>query len=129
MSAFTHTWLGRFWKCAGLTTDSKQMKELAAAYDLIEAEAPKLFQYDKSQKLSMYRVTLGELQRPPALGNPRLLMHEIYNESLRFVMDSVGPDYLPPEWVKTHPEINVPANQLNPGGRNGRRGGAQAPRS
>jgi hypothetical protein len=97
-----------------LTTDPKQMKELAAAYDLIETEAQKLFQYDKSQKLSMYRVSLGELQRAPALGNPRPLMNEIYTESLRLVMDSVGPDYLPPEWVKTHPEINVPANQLNP---------------
>ena len=32
---------------AKLTTDPKQMKELAAAYDLIEAEAPKLFQYDR----------------------------------------------------------------------------------
>lgn len=99
---------------AKLTTDPKQMKELAAAYDLIEAESPKLFQYDKSQKLSMYRVTLGELQRAPALGNPRPLMHEIYTQSLRFVMESVGPDYLPPEWIKAHPEINVPANQLNP---------------
>jgi hypothetical protein len=100
-----------------LTTDPKQMKELAVAYDLIETEAQKLFQYDKSQKLSMYRVSLGELQRAPALGNPRPLMHEIYTESLRLVMDSVGPDYLPPEWVKAHPEINVPANQLNPGRR------------
>jgi hypothetical protein len=103
-----------------LTTDPKQMKELAAAYDTIEAEAPKLFQYVPTQKFSMYRVTLGELQRPPALGNPRPLMHEIYRESLRFVMDSVGPDYLPPEWMKEKPEINVPANQLNP--QRGRRG-------
>jgi len=103
-----------------LTTDPKQMKELAAAWDLIESEAPKLFQYDKSQKFSMYRVTLGELQRPPALGNPQPLMHEIYDQSLRFVLDSVGVEYLPPKWVKTHPEINVPANQLNP-----QRGGAR----
>jgi hypothetical protein len=99
---------------ARLTTDPKQMKELAAAYDLIEAEAPKLFQYDPQQKFSMYRVPLGELQRPPALGNPRPLMHEIYRESLKYVMQSVGPDYLPPEWVKQKPVIDVPANQLNP---------------
>ena len=78
---------------AKLTTDPKQMKELAAAYDLIEAEAPKLFQYDPAQKFSCYRVPLGELGRGPNLGNPRSLMHEIYTQSLAFVMESVGPDY------------------------------------
>lgn len=94
---------------AKLTTDPKQMKELAAAYDLIEAEAPKLFQYDKAQKLSMYRVPLGELQRGPNLGNPRALMHQIYDQSLAFVQESVGVDYLPAEWVRSHPAMNVPA--------------------
>ena len=100
---------------AKLTTDPKQMQELAAAYDLIEIEAPKLFQYDKAQKLSMYRVPLGELQRPPALGNPRSLMHDIYTQSLRFVLESVGVEYLPKEWMRgTLPVMDVPANQLNP---------------
>ena len=117
---------------AKLTTDPKQMKELAAAYDLVEAEAPKLFQYDPAQKLSCYRVTLGELGRGPNLGNPRSggpnlgnprsggpnlgnprsLMHEIYNQSLAFVMESVGPDYIPAEWVRSHPAMNVPTEQL-----------------
>ncbi len=93
---------------AKLTTDPPQIKELAAAYDLIEAETPKLFQFDPAQKFSCYRVPLGEIGLTPALGNPRSLMHEIYNQSLTFVQDSVGPDYLPAEWIRSHPQINVP---------------------
>jgi hypothetical protein len=95
---------------AKLTTDPAQMKELAAAYDLIETEAPKLFQYDPAQKFSCYRVPLGQLQRKPDLGNPRSLMHDIYNQSFSFVLESVGPDYVPQEWVRSNPKINVPAN-------------------
>jgi hypothetical protein len=95
---------------AKLTTDPKQMKELAEAYDIIEAEQPKLFQYDKAQKISMYRVPLGEIGRPPALGNPRSLMHEIYAQSLAFVQESVGVDYLPKEWIRgSAPRMNVQA--------------------
>ena len=109
---------------AKLTTDPKQMKELADAYDLVEAEAPKLFQYDPAMKISMYRVPLGEVGetvpgarpgrgRGPALGNPRSLMHDIYSQSLAFVMESVGPDYLPQEWMRgPMPKMDVPANQL-----------------
>jgi uncharacterized protein YjeT (DUF2065 family) len=98
---------------AKLITDPKQMQELAAAYDLIEIEAPKLFQYDKAAKFSMYRVPLGELQRPPALGNPRSLMHDIYTQSLRYVLESVGVDYLPQEWMRgTMPVMDVPTEQL-----------------
>src|SRR6185312_482272 len=118
---------------AKLTTDPKQMKELAEAYDLIEAEAPKLFQYDPAAKFSMYRVTLGELGQPgvrgsraPALGNPRPLMHDIYNQSLRFVEESVGVDYLPKEWVKSNPMINMPTTQQGPGGAGGGRRGRGA---
>lgn len=100
---------------AKLTTDPKQMKELADAYDLVEAEAPKLFQFDKAAKFSMYRVPLGEVGRAPNLGNPRSLMHDIYSQSLAFVMESVGPDYLPAEWMRgTMPKMNVPTEQLNP---------------
>lgn len=100
---------------AKLTTDPKQMEELSVAYDVIEDEAPKLFRYDKSQRLSMYRVPLGELQRPPALGNPRALMHEIYTQSLRYVLESVGVNYLPEEWLRgTMPVMNVPTEQINP---------------
>jgi hypothetical protein len=93
---------------AKLTTDPQQMKELAVAYDLVEAEAQKLFQFDKAQKLSCYRVPLGEIGRAPALGNPRSLMHEIYSQSLAFVLESVGPDYIPAEWVRSQPQMNVP---------------------
>jgi len=98
---------------AKLTTDPKQMKELAAAYDLIEAEAPKLFQFDPSAKFSMYRVPLGQVGRGPNLGNPRSLMHDIYSQSLAYVQESVGVNYLPAEWIRGNvPRMNVPANQL-----------------
>jgi hypothetical protein len=98
---------------AKLTTDPKQMQQLAAAYDLIEAETPKLFQYDPAARFSMYRVPLGELQRKPALGNPRSLMHEIYTQSLEFVLQSVGVDYLPQEWMRGPiPRMDVPTEQL-----------------
>jgi hypothetical protein len=111
-----------------LTTDPKQMKELADAYDLIEAEAPKLFQFDPAQKLSMYKVPLGQIGRPPALGNPRSLMHEIYTQSLGFVLESVGVNYLPAEWIRgTQPRMNVTAEQLNPQRRPGAAVAAPAP--
>ncbi len=101
---------------AKLTTDPKQIKELAAAYDLIEAEAPKLFRYDKAAKFSMYRVPLGQVGRGPNLGNPRSLMHDIYSQSLAFVMESVGVDYLPTEWLRgTIPHMNVPTTQQGRG--------------
>jgi hypothetical protein len=58
----------------------------------------------------MYRVPLGEIGRPPALGNPRSLMHEIYAQSLAFVQESVGVDYLPKEWIRgSAPRMNVQA--------------------
>jgi hypothetical protein len=106
---------------AKLTTDPKQMKELAAAYDLIEAEAPKLFHFDPAQQMSMYRVPLGQLgARSLTLGNPRSLMHDIYSQSLRFALESVGPDYLPAEWMRgTMPLMDVPTEQLRPGGGRG----------
>ena len=38
-------------------------------------------------------------------------MHQIYAESLRYVMESVGVDYLPKEWLRgTMPAMEVPAN-------------------
>ena len=97
---------------AKLTTDPKQMKELAAAYDVVEAEQPKLFQFDPAMKMSCYRVPLGQIGRPPNLGNPRSLMHEIYTQSLAYVMESVGPDYLPKELLRgAMPRMDVPATQ------------------
>ena len=116
---------------AKLTTDPKQMKELAAAYDVVEAETPKLFQFDPAMKMSCYRVPLGQIGRAPNLGNPRSLMHEIYAQSLAFVMESVGPDYLPKEWMRgTMPRMDVPANQLNaPGAAATARAGAAGRRA
>ena len=67
---------------AKLTTDPKQMKELAAAYDLVEAEAPKLFQFDPAAKFSMYRVPLGELDARRTWAIRVSLMHDIYSQSL-----------------------------------------------
>jgi hypothetical protein len=44
------------------------------------------------------------------LGNPRNLMHQIYSESLAFVQESVGVDYVPKEWIRgTAPKMNVQA--------------------
>lgn len=95
---------------AKLTTDPKQMEALAKAYDTVETEAPKLFQYDPAQKISMYRVPLGQIERKPALGNPRSLMHALYQQSLAYVQESVGPDYIPKEWLRgTMPKMNVQA--------------------
>jgi hypothetical protein len=94
------------------TTDADQMKELAEAYDLIEATTPKLFAVDPALQFSCYNVPLGRLGRKPDLGNPRTLMHQIYTESLAFVLDSVGPDYIPATWVRSQPKMNIPANRL-----------------
>jgi hypothetical protein len=67
----------------------------------------------------MYRVPLGEVQRKPALGNPRSLMHEIYAQSLEYVLQSVGVDYLPQEWMRgAMPRMDVPTEQSR-GGRGG----------
>ena len=62
--------------------------------------APKLFQFDPAMKMNCYRVPLGQIGRAPNLGNPRSLMHEIYAQSLAYVRESVGPDYLPKEWLR-----------------------------
>ena len=74
--------------------------------------APKLFQFDPAMKMNCYRVPLGQIGRAPNLGNPRSLMHEIYSQSLAYVMESVGPDYLPKEWLRgAMPRMDVPATQ------------------
>jgi hypothetical protein len=94
------------------TTDWKQMQELSAAWDRIEAAAPKLFAFDPALQFSCYDTTLGGLQRRPNLGNPRSLMREIYDQSYRFVLDAVGPDYIPKEWVRgTVTSVDIPTEQ------------------
>jgi len=55
-------------------------------------------------------------------------MHDIYTQSLRYVLESVGVNYLPQEWMRgTIPVMDVPANQLNPQGPQRGRGAAAAP--
>jgi hypothetical protein len=83
-----------------LTTDPSQLRPLAEAWDTIAKTEPLLFRYKPSQKFACYSVPLGELQRPPALGNPLPLMHELYKQSLICMERSVGPNYLPQEFIR-----------------------------
>jgi len=83
-----------------LTTDPTQLKPLAEAWDTVAKTQPRLFRHQPSQKFACYSVPLGELQRPPALGNPLPLMHEIYKQSLYYMQQSVGPNYLPQEYIR-----------------------------
>ncbi|MGH9584959.1 MAG: hypothetical protein ACRD4O_18725 [Bryobacteraceae bacterium] len=85
---------------ATLTTEPEQMKHLAEAYDEVAKHSKLLFQYDPDQKFSCYDVTLGQLPREPSLGDPVPLMIQLYSESKRFVEESVGPDYLPKDWLR-----------------------------
>jgi hypothetical protein len=81
-----------------LTTDLEQMKFLAEAYDQVGEHSKRLFRYDPDQKLSCYDVPLGQLPHKPSLGDPMPLMAQLYSECKKLVEESVGPDYLPPEW-------------------------------
>ena len=101
-------------KAAMLTTDPEQIKPLAEAWDTVARHAPLLFQYKPEQKFSCYDVTLGELRRKPELGTPLPLMHEIYSQSLAFMEQSVGPDYLPQQYIRTSVSINVPTKMQHP---------------
>ena len=83
-----------------LTTDPEQMKYLAESYDAVRQHRRMLFRFDPSQKFSCYDVPMGELDRRPSLGDPLPLMDEIYHDSETFVEASVGPDYLPKEWLR-----------------------------
>jgi hypothetical protein len=101
-------------KAAMLTTDPDQLKPLAEAWDTIVKTAPLLFRFDPSQKFSCYDVPLGRLRRKPELGTPLPLMREIYAQSLAFMEQSVGPDYLPQEYVRTSVSIDVPTEMAHP---------------
>jgi Glycosyl hydrolase family 67 C-terminus len=95
-------------QAAMLTTDPDQLKPLAEAFDTVAVHAPKLFHYDPAQKFECYSVPLGQLRTKPNLGSPVRLMHEIYTRSLAFMEASVGPDYLPKEWIRAEVQMNVP---------------------
>ena len=95
-------------QAAMLTTDPAEVKPLAEAFDAVTQHAPKLFHYDPAQKFTCYDVPLGQLRTKPNLGSPLRLMHEIYTKSLAFMEASVGPDYLPKEFIRAEVEINIP---------------------
>jgi hypothetical protein len=83
---------------AMLTTDPEQLKYLAQAYDAVREHQGKLFRFDPQQQFSCYSLPLGSLGRRPSLGNPMPLMQELCTESLRYVEQNVGADYVPAEW-------------------------------
>ena len=101
-------------QAAMLTTDPEQLKPLAEAWDTVEKHAPLLFRFDPAQKFSCYDVTLGQLRRKPALGTPLPLMREIYERSLAFMEESVGPDYLPQEYIRASVSVDVPTEMQHP---------------
>jgi len=101
-------------QAAMLTTDPAELKPLAEAWDRVEKHAPMLFRYDPAQTFTCYDVPLGKLIRKPDLGTPLPLMHEIYAQSLRFMEESVGPDYLPPDLIRTQVSMNVPTEMEHP---------------
>ncbi len=100
---------------AMLTTDPDQIKPLAEAFDTVTAHAPKLFHFDPAQKFTCYYVPLGQLRVKPNLGSPLRLMREIYTRSLAFLEESVGPDYLPKEWIRAEVQMNVPTESQRRG--------------
>jgi hypothetical protein len=95
-------------QAAMLTTDPAEIKPLAEAFDSVAQHAPKLFHYDPAQKFTCYDAPLGQLRTKPNLGSPLRLMHEIYTRSLAFMEASVGPDYLPKEFLRAEVQINIP---------------------
>jgi hypothetical protein len=95
-------------QAAMLTTDPDQFKPLAEAFDTVTEHAPKLFHFDPAQQFRCYSVPLGQLRTKPNLGSPLRLMHEIYTRSLEYMESSVGPDYLPKEWIRADVQMNVP---------------------
>jgi hypothetical protein len=113
MSLWRYRWLRA--QAAMLTTDPEQLRPLAEAFDTVTAHAPKIFHYDPAQKFACYDVPLGQLRVKPNLGSPVRLMHEIHTKSLQFMEASVGPDYLPKEWIRAEVQMNVPTESQRRG--------------
>jgi hypothetical protein len=82
-----------------LTTDPGQLRFLAQAYDVIQAQRKRLFTFDPAQRFSGYDVPLGELPKP-SLGSPVPLMRELSGAARACVEAAVGPDALPGEWLR-----------------------------
>lgn len=51
---------------------------------------------------------------PRLSATPLPLMHELYSQSLRFMQESVGPDYLPQEYIRASVSIDVPTEMQHP---------------
>ena len=65
-------------------------------------------------EVSCHGIPLGQLRRKPGLGTPLPLMREIYARSLEFMEQSVGPDYLPQEYVRASVSIDVHTEMAHP---------------
>jgi len=113
----TSLWRFRYVRAlaAMLTTDPDEIGPLAHDFDVVAEHAPRLFHSDPAQKFACYDVPLGQLRVKPNLGSPLRLMHEIYSKSLAFMEQSVGPDYLPKEFIRAQVEINVPTESQRRG--------------
>jgi hypothetical protein len=83
-----------------LTTDAGQMQYLAAAYDQVHRHYRLMFRFDPDQRFSCYDVPLGRLPARPSLGNPLPLMDQLYQGSLAFVEQALGPDSVPSKWLR-----------------------------
>lgn len=83
-----------------METDADQMAFLAAAWDQVREHNRRLFKFDPGQHLSCYNVPLGDLRTRPSLGNPLPLMTELYGASLALVQGALGPESVPPQWIR-----------------------------
>jgi hypothetical protein len=96
---------------AKLTTDPKQMKELAAAYDTDRGGGAEAVPVRQGAKISMYRVPLGEVSRAEPGQSAELDARDLCAVAA-YVLESVGVNYLPQEWMRgAMPLMDVPANQ------------------
>jgi hypothetical protein len=90
-----------------LTTDASQMQYLAAAYDQIHKHYQLMFRFNPNQRFSCYYVPLGQLPARPSLGSPLPLMDQLYQGSLAFVEQALGPDSVPSQWLRG-PKMTAP---------------------
>jgi hypothetical protein len=88
-----------------LTGDANQMKYLATAFDEVQKHYRRMFKYDPKQRFSCYSVPLGELPADPTLGTPLPLMTQLYQSSLALVVQSLGPESIPHDWLRGSPKL------------------------
>lgn len=80
------------------SAEPAQLNKIAASYQEVVQYSDSLFQFNKDEKFSCYNLPLGEINaiRPISLGNPVLLMKEIYEKSKYYMEEITGPDYHSP---------------------------------